>query len=309
MDEGHFRAIKPEALFHHFNYDEVIKFSEELEGIIHDPQFKKFRERNKISLPSKGRDNKMPVDFVRIHQDKVSLQLFELLENEGLVRREENIDWIWFEHNTALLYMSLLAKYLADIDTEHTTIGTDVGAYEQFNFKRVSKDKGFPVVSCNLSNVLPTPREDVPLKKIIKFKRKRKDNLLRFNKKLSDFQSKLSKSESRAELKETTYNFQNELKTGVNDLVAVLGDSKIDCTLKTFRSMINIKTPGIFGATGLASAAVIGGVSIPLGLGLAAGIQLGANYIDLRNKQRAALRKEPFSYVYYARKSGIINKT
>jgi hypothetical protein len=98
------------------------------------------------------------MNLSRIHANKTSDFLYDFLFDLGLAKREDNYEWIQFEKSTALLYMSLLAKYLADIDGNQTTIGTDYFSYEKFNFKRVSESAGFPVVSLNLDRVLPTPK-------------------------------------------------------------------------------------------------------------------------------------------------------
>jgi len=54
-------------------------------------------------------------------------------------------------------------------------------------------------------------------------------------------------------------------------------------------------------------------VNIPINLNIAGlafmGIvEMSANYIDNRNKQRAKLRESSFSYIHYAHRQGIINK-
>ncbi|WP_341966199.1 DUF6236 family protein [Flavobacterium psychrophilum] len=209
--------------------------------------------------------------------------------------------------------MSLLAKYLADIDSNQTTIGTDYINYEKFNFKRVSENDGFPVVSFNLNNVLPTPKPNVSFEKIIQFKKKRSDNLNHFKKNLSEFQSKIAKSKSQAEIKDNAMNFQETLLNGVNDLTAVLKDQRIDFGLKTLKSMINLKSPTMITAIGTAVASKSNLIDIPLNLGIIGIASMGAlelttNFIDNRNKQTAKLRESPFSYIYYANKYGIIER-
>lgn len=207
--------------------------------------------------------------------------------------------------------MSLLAKYLADIDSEQTTIGTDHGIYEKLNFRRVTKDKGFPVISFSLNNVLPTPKANVPLEKILDFKRKRSDNLLHFKKIVSDFQTKVSKMKSQAELKEAAMTFQESLITGVNDLSLVLGDSRIESTLKTFKSLINLKSPTLIASAGTLVNEKIKFVNLPfswevIGLATIGALELTCNFIEARNKSRVKLGESPFSYIYQGQRYGII---
>jgi hypothetical protein len=313
MDEGQFRPIQPEDLIIKVDNWEIFEnFQTEFKEIVSSQQFKTFISRRTYSRGYRVHSNKIQ-NISRVHRNKTSDGIYNFLKEQGLATRNPDEEWVNFEQNTALLYMSLLAKYLADIDSQYTTIGTDYISYEKFNFRRVSENQGFPVVSFNLNNVLPTPKNNVPFEKIIDFKRKRIDNLRHFKKSLSEFQSKISNSESNAEIKENAINFQETLINGVNDLDAVLRDSRIDCTVKSLKSLISLKSPTTLTALGSVINNQIDFVNIPINLNIAGlafmGIvEISANYIDNRNKQRAKLRESPFSYIQYAYRQGIINK-
>lgn len=316
IDEGQFRPVKPEDLISkNANWQEFENFIQEFKEIIISPHFKALINRNQFFAGRKYRIHENKINsYLRIHHNKISDNIIDFLKEENLIESHPHHEWIYFERNTALLYMSLLAKYLADIDSNYTTIGTDNNAYEGLNFKRVSEENGFPVISCNLNNILPTPLTNVPLKKIISFKKQREQNLRHFQSTISDFQRKISTASSRAEIKDITYNFEGNLINGVNDLSATLNDHKIDFAVKSVKSLINLKTP-----TSIASAlTLVDSVanldylhSIPLslkflGLGTMGAVELTTNYIENNNKQRAKLRESPFSYVYYARKKNLI---
>lgn len=316
IDEGQFRAIKPEDLvYKKDNWEAFHQFSDEFIQTVQSPTFQQFVKRqhksgsSRIHIDKIGRN-----DIARIHNNKMTDSIFHFLQGEGLAKRDNRQwDWVSFEKTTALLYMSLLAKYLADIDSEQTTIGTDYATYEKFNFRRVKEKEGFPVVSFSLDNVLPTPKDNVPLEKILDFKRKRKQNLLHFKKHLSDFQVKVSKTKSQAELKEVAITFQEGLVTGVEDLRAVLGDAKIDNGLKSFKSLINLKSPTMLATAGAFLNNKLDLINLPvdftaIGLTAMGAIELTCNYIELRNKQRAKERESPFSYIYQAQKYSLVNR-
>ncbi len=315
LDEGQFRPIKPEDLISKGdNWQEFDAFQQEFMEIVSSKYFKFIINRGKPSKSHRIHENKIGFTS-RIHLNKTSDSIYQYLKEQGLANRDGDNEWINFEHNTALLYMSLLAKYLADIDSNHTTIGTDFVNYEKFNFKRVSEKNGFPVVSFNLDNVLPTPRENVSFEKIISFKKKREQNLRHFKKTMSDFQNKISHSTSNEEMKETAINFQETLLNGVDDLTATLKDHKIDFRIKSLKSLINLKTPTSIASATVAIGSVVNSnlnlIKIPLdltaiGLATIGAIELTTNYIDNRNKERAKLRESPFSYVYYAQRNRII---
>jgi hypothetical protein len=315
MGEGQFRPIKPEDLIIKTENRETFEqFRNEFREIVESNYFKQFiqkRHKSHYRIHVNKVDNN---GLARIHSNKTSDSIYDFLIEQGLAKRSrEEHEWLEFEKYTGLLYMSLLAKYLADIDGNQTTIGTDNYDYEKLNFKRVNESKGFPVVSFSLNNVLPTPKENVPLEKIIDFKRLRQQNLLHFKKYLSDFHKKVSSTNTKTELKEFAITFQEDILKGVKDLNAVLSDSRIECGFKSFKSLINLKSPTLLATAGTFINNKLDMFQLPLnltsiGLITIGAIELTGNYIELRNKERAKERESPFSYIYHAQKQGLINE-
>lgn len=311
MDEGQFRPVKPEDLFMKGNWELVKSFNKEFIGKIKTPHFQQLSGTDKNRLKSRIHKNKLDLSS-RIHSNKITYGVFDFLEEKGLARKGDYYDeWFYFEEKTAFLYMSLLAKYLAEIDPEHVTIGTDNSIYERYNFRSVNGIKGGPVLSFYLNKILPTPIEDVPFEKIIEFKRKRNDNLIEFRKIISGFESKLSGAGSASELKSIVVGFEEELTKGTNDLAATLNDSKIKYALKGLNSLINIKSPTSWTAVGsmINQGMNLINISLPLnilGVVAVAGIQLSINYVEKGNENRERLRKGSFSYIYDAQRRGIL---
>jgi len=314
LDEGHFRPIKPDELIRN-NWDALHDFEQEFMNIIQSPEFKQFIKR-KPFVQSKLHIDKMRGTELtsRIHSNKTSGNLYYFLRDLGLASTDRKDDqWYLFESHVALIYMSLLAKYLAEVDKKQTTIGTDYGIYEKFNFKRVNEVKGFPVVSLNLSGLLPSPIPNVPLEKIIDFKRKRNDELLHFRKILMDFQGKISKAKSNQELKEISVAFQENIKVGIKGLSTTLKEYRIETVSKSLKSLISIKSP----TTWLSAAAIIdqdhqllsNPISLPVkvaGVLTVAMVELYANFIEVRNKKMAKTKDSAFSYLLQAQRAGII---
>jgi hypothetical protein len=313
--EGIFRPIKPEDLIYkRDNWEELNSFLKEFGEIIQSPQFQQLLKRRYQS------DYRIHIDKLginamsKIHRNKTSDLIYASLLEQGLAKIDrQDPEWLLFEKNTALLYMSLLAKYLADIDSNQTTIGTDYSIYEKFNFKRVREDEGFPVVSFSLNHILPSPNPNVPFERILDFKKRRKDNLLHFKKILSEFMTKISKSESHTEYKETAINFQETLIAGVKDLQVVLSESRIETGFKSLKSLINIKSPTMISTLGGFLNKEHNFINLPLdltvtGICTVGAIELTTNYIESRNKIRAKERESPFSYIYQAQKYGLVSR-
>ncbi|WP_257657883.1 DUF6236 family protein [Parapedobacter lycopersici] len=311
IDEGQYRSIDPESLLSSPNsYEFLNDFVDEFKEIILNERF--LRVVNRLSKPvtyNIHQDKLRIGEQSRIHASKTTYQIYDFLAERGLANRQEDPEWLSFENNTGLIYMSLLAKYLADINPEQMTIGTDANAYETLNFRRVAKKEGFPAIRVALNNILPTPAENVPLEKIIDFKRRRIDNLKSFRLLLSEFNSKISSSTSLSELKEISFNFQDTISLGVRDISDVLADSNISHVGKSLTSLINIRSPTtlLAAAGGLSKAGLLMLPFDVTGFGLAtvATLQIGYSHIENRNQRRAAIRNSPFSYLYYARKYGL----
>jgi hypothetical protein len=314
MDENQFRPMKPEDLiFNESNGDAFNQFRDDFTSIVSDPHYQQFVDRKPYANYRVHRNKIEDNRTTRIHRNKTADSIFDLLQDKGLATRNDEDKWLVFEKKTALLYMSLLAKYLADVDGNQTTIGTNYAYYEKLNFKRVSNDTGFPVISLNLNNILPSPKANVPLEKIIDFKRLRIDNLRHFKRILSDFQVRISNTQSQAEFKETSINFRELLINGVNDLNAVIADSKIETVFKGVKSLIGVKSPTTWLTAGALLNARYNITNIPLNweafsIGAIGAVEIAGCYIEARNRERARLRESPFSYLYFANRYGIINK-
>jgi hypothetical protein len=249
-----------------------------------------------------------------VHIKKVGHELFyNFLEPQGLARRDEsNPDWYVFEDNCALLYMSLLAKYLSDIDIQSTFPGTDHKGYESLLFRTSSRQKGFACLDTRFSNVLPVPRNDVSLQDILAFKRRRQSELLHFRETLDEFEKALSQCAQAGEVKSVATNFQGKIMKGVADLSELLKDSGISTVLGSLKTIISVKSPTL-----IATAAVAGGYAtkvaeVPIewaaaGLGVMGLIEIGSYFVDRINERRATMRNSPFSYLYHARKEGIVD--
>lgn len=314
IDEEQFRPIKPDELIEKGSNRELLQaFQQEFIDTISSNSFQAFIKQRPFYTSRLHIDKVSRTKMVsRVHRNKTSDDIFYFLEDLGLATRNEDYgECFQFENHTALIYMSLLAKYLAEVDEKQTTIGTDYGIYEKFNFKKVNETRGFPVVSFSLNNVLPIPTPNVPLEKIIDFKRKRKDELLNFRKILMEFQGKISKVKSNQELKEVSVSFKENVQVGIKTLEKTIKDYRLETRYKSLKSLINLKSP-----TFLVSAAAIANekynfLHIPIAIKLAGlatigFIDLRGTYIEVRNKQLAKTRDSAFSYLLKAQNIGIV---
>jgi hypothetical protein len=224
-----------------------------------------------------------------------------LLESRAV---DEDGDWLLFTQREGMLYMSLLAKYIADDDRVAATVpGTDWVGYQKLALAIPSSGLKISALALRLDSVLPMPQNDVSLQKILAFKEKRRDELLEFRKSIVDFQQKLKHAESIGEIQSNLASFSEELELGISKFTRVANGEKLATFLGTVESVLSIKLPDIIpvmvGAqinpTVTASAVALNGV-----------IKLSRYLIDRTNENRQKLASDTYSYLYYAKRAGII---
>lgn len=307
--EGEFRPFRPGALTRQpESLRELQAFEEEFRSTVTSASFQQLlAPKHQWQLIS------------HIHYDKVYETIFHFLKQNGLARKK-NSEWYLFEEKTGLLYMAMLAKYLADIDIQATIPGTDRREYERLIYDAPSRSEGFLCLDARFSNALPIPRDDVPLSDILEFKRKRRTELLNFRELIGRFQCQLSQAKSRRELKEIVVRFKECTEKGINNLGALLQDAKIATTVGSLKTIINVKSPTFWAsflslivpqATKVIAHQTTKVIELPLewtlrGLGLVGTIEVGYYLINQRNKRRATLRKSPFAYLYHAQAEGLL---
>jgi hypothetical protein len=303
--EGVFRPIPPERLFldeeGRESWVQAHDFMDEVESAVTSTQFTSL-------LNEKTREKR----YVRVHIDKLSGNVMGILERTGALKDERwgESDWVQIEENTALLYMSILAKYLADLDLQATVPGTDRKEYESLIYDASSQVNAFACLDTRFLNVLPIPREDVPFSDILEFKQRRQSELLRFRKQLDQLRLQLSKAENRRDLKDILVKFQEKIQIELNDISDLFQSDNIPTIAGSFKTLVSLKSPALLGTILTASGVVENVAKIPLnwtlfGIGVAGIIQVGGHLIDKGNERRAELRESDFAIFHYGRQEGI----
>ncbi len=333
MKEGQFTSVRPESLLLS-GYQNIEEFSDEFTKVIDSEPFRSMitGERRSYSKIHQGKPvGRIPLSFKeskklsgwpdvtgrrksRIHTDKISEGLLEFLEKRGLAKTiKGDSEWYLFESTTALVYMSVLAKYLARLEEQRSmVIGTDLVVYERFNFSESNKRSGIPVINCDFKNLIPSPAKNVRIKDIVKFKIKRESNLLAFRKVLLDAQKKIAASESNEHVREIVTSFQEDMRKGLLDMAAVFKDTKIDLVFRSLKSIFNPKSSTLLTGAALLANERFRITGLPqwlegVAMVAAGAIDIGSSYIDASNKQRAEDRRSAYSYLFHAQRKGLIS--
>ncbi len=242
----------------------------------------------------------------KVHRDKVSNEIYEFLHSQGLAEEDKgNWDWILMEEKTSLLYMSLLAKYLADVNPDFTVPGTDRNEYEKIIYGASSAQNGFISLNMKFMNVLPIPRVDAKIDDILKFKRKRKDELLHFRGVIDDLYKNISTAENKNEVRQIVISSKETVEKEVMKLIRMMKEENVQNVIGTFKSLLSIKSPTLLATLGVSLTSLPLEIKIPI-LGATGAIQIGHYLVHRINQQRAMLRESPFAYLYHARREGVI---
>lgn len=298
-DEGQFFPIDLKYIY--VNGEE---FKNDVLDIIVSERF------NRLILPKETRQLTS-----RVHATKANPDLLEIFVEEGLAAPEANSDWYNCEPMTAFIYMSMLADHFAQKQTEVTVPSTDMEACQSLIFEAIYPDKTEACLAAVLSHVLPVPRQDTPLKKIIEFKRKREDELLQFQTEVDALHMALQKEGlTKQEAAHLVTAFARKATLSLSNLNGVLRDADITTVTGSFKALIQASVPALW-TVGIAAAVDDIMTHSPMQAaitGVAAGASLGtivtvmdflANKRVERNKER---RSAPMSYLLSAQASGIL---
>jgi hypothetical protein len=297
-----FRAIPPE----------VLTFGEHGWPVAH-----KFGAEFLAAVEDEGLAAEAGMKFVRVHRAKFTGTFLESLERKKLVRydapsgRFHEAEWFLVEERTAKLFMSMLAQYLADLDSEVTVPGTDRVEYESRVYRAREPEKGFGCIETYMRAVLPCPGPDVPLPKILEFKRKREAEVLRYRERIDSLQKELSDATGHAEVRQALVQFDEAQRRELKDLIDALKDSRIATIWGSVKTLIKVNSPTFLGGMAVAGGLAAGIDKIPItgllgGMVLSGAIEVGSYLADHHSEKRAMERKSPFAYVHHARAAGIV---
>lgn len=255
---------------------------EELLEVLNSSEFKSRIRSNWILSPS-----------WRVHSGKATLELLRLLERRGLAKRdEEHPDWFLLEDETTLVYVSLLAKYSAMESQTWTVTGTDLREYRNMTY---GAKEGEKALKLHLKDVLPVPRENVRIDDILRFRRRRREELLRFREIMDEIQDELILAENFQEVKETVERHKERIEREILEIKRRMKSDLISLAIGCMEFLIS-------GTQSLLSRDYV-----QFGTNLIGGSLLISKFIVKRNL--GGIRERPLSYLYYAEKDGIVEIT
>ncbi|MFN8466338.1 MAG: DUF6236 family protein [Caldilineaceae bacterium] len=272
-----------------------------------------------VGLPASMVPLPWPGQSRLVHTKKVSGEVLRLLTQEGLVSSNLRGTWTRWHPVAALIYISLLAKYMASESNDNISVGTDISYLQEFivgpssarqvaDFPTASGGNKSVTLKAQMLDLLPVPRQDVPLENIVNFKRQRRDELLRLRKELDVFYARLSESEDREQIKDIVTSSKEEIELGISDLRRTLADAKIGFWTGLTEGTMQLKMPGWM--TGVTLGGLTYAGSLPLstpiiGTILGGVVTIGVIYGNWLISRNTTIRHSPYAYLYSASAEGI----
>jgi hypothetical protein len=246
---------------------------------------------------------------VPVYRDKVAYEVFEALEERGLAVRSFSDRSVYlFENTTAHVYMALLAKNLAQDASEPTVPSSDSAAEMNMVFggdpNRASVNL---VLSPRFSEVIPAPAPDVPLQKILRFKKKHEAELLSFYAAVDGFQRSLSECEKTSEVKALLQSQKEQIKKETIKLSKALKANTIGSWLGTLQSFIKPTSPTLVGTAAVIAGKAASLATVPVswvfaGAAFAGSIEVGVHWFNKVQERKTTIHNSPFAYLFLANK-------
>ena len=318
------------------SYDEALprelRYSDQIQPLYNAKLFRPF---NPEDLFSKGRRQRAADDFesellqtldsdefvsdlpaqriydAEVYAEKVNETLYGELFDRKLVAPRSNDKLIYFEQNAALVYMAILAKYLADIDNQYTVPSTDLRDYERLNFKAaLEEDAKIPAVRVEFRDVLRVPADDVEIERVIDFRLDHSQELLNFRHQVLDkFEDEIKKCSDRREIKAKTVRFKSQIERGITDLDLLMKGAKFQTITGTLKAILKPQhittalapaTTGAIGAAVATGSVATAGIAGIVGLATGAAVEIFDFFVSKKNVKREKLSSHAYSYLYLA---------
>lgn len=292
--------LREAGVFHSFRPEQVFERNPDLENLLFDEFRETVNSRQFQRLLKQFAKHPQHFD---IYPEKIPGQVTAWLEQERWAERIGEGVWR-FELHVGLLYMALLAKYMADVSQYTTIPGSDYRLYKDLIFQSKGQEDPSLGFSIELQKLLPVPREDATIDEILRFKRSRQDELLYLREEMDQFQAELKRVHEFAEVRDLATRFSERMTRRVNDLSDALDDARLPFYLGVVENLIKVDTIPLMGI--IANPIQVSVQAQVAGASVAGGITISKYLLDHRNDQRRVLRENSFSYLYHAKRQGLI---
>lgn len=248
-----------------------------------------------------------PIELdVEVYRDKLSDRCFSELERLELAREGKDWRFYYFEPRAAQLYMSLLAKYLAETEEEPTITATDKSTICRAINQPLKGDERSEVLSVTFKGLVPVPHSAVKLEEIVRFREKYQDELLRFRAAMDTFDLTIE-SLKHKELLNAARAKRDDIVLRCSALEKALRGSKFALIFGSLQSFFKPTSPTLLGAGVVVAGKATSLANVPAelivgGAAVAGAVELTMHVFKEWQARQKVYENEPFSYIYHARK-------
>lgn len=233
---------------------------------------------------------KQRVDYVNKSKNEI---------NSVSAKEEDVRKFSKLEINVGLLYVILIVDNIRNLFDDMLIPTSDKIEIHQFLSKHIVTDRA--TLNYDINKLLPNPLPNVDLKKIIKFKKQRRYELLNFRTVINEFEKKVGQASNIDEIKEVSLHFCETIEKESLGIEKMLKDAKIRFSSDNLNGILNLSNPNI------QQALITGGLTgtmlnNPLSGFIAGAISLGLNSVVKTREMKKEIRDSPYSYIFYAKK-------
>ena len=242
-------------------------------------------------------------EVLRISQLKMSMDSMRLLRERGVAFPTE--DWNWWDvrRPVALLYMSMLARLVAEHNATRGYLQpcTDEPDAQELAFER-GTEAGVRVV---LDGALPMVRADAQWEDVMEFRQQRKPELLRFRARIDALAEKVKGCADALDARREVEKFKEALEADLAALAEVMDESALKGVVGSLSAVFKIGGPAAGSALGMAMATCSVPAAVVAGV-LAGGTIAVTEVLIARGERERQIRASPVSYLLSAQRAGLV---
>jgi hypothetical protein len=301
QERGVYKPVYPQELFFSGVSEEFCNVIEKRIKAYKRSMIKKFHRTQNESV--KIHRNKICAPYLHdlIHY-KLPRNLLDFLIDEGFIYDYNCNGWMEIDSKVAHIYMRTLAEYLIKCSDKDTVLGTDTITHSREIYSNSRNRTNLRTQCCkiNIVNCLPQPSKDVSFEDILDFKNRRKDELNAFRQKIRELEANIYNADSLELIRHYENQFIESWKYCSEDYLKVLKEEKITFYLGSLVTLVALPFVSELLTNKIGSnytSVIQTGVSM---------INIGVGYYNYRNKINSVKTDGAFSYIFKAKREGII---
>ena len=245
-------------------------------------------------------------DVMHMSLSKATHHMKRFLHEQGWVFDVQDWAFLVVPSSVGLLWVSLLAKYLAEGDhTRFLTPCTDLPSelFRVFGDNKETAD----ALQLELAGLLPKANPSASLLSIVEFRADHRRQLVAHRSFLREKIQLLTSDKTWGEFKDIASRVQDDLELKQEEFKSLMGNLKDDSTSSTVSAIVGAGSPAVIGTLAGLAAVPVGGTS-SLAAGALGGATISVLKFALGHRSRyRQLNAHPLAFLHSAREQGVLS--